>query len=567
MGRILTGQPGRKAAQAALNVWAILACLAACASPGERRAPGMKPGDVWLTIYSPDSKVAKDLGSCLDHRDWVERAGFFSGERREDQRASPDSQRALETLARFGGLGVVTECRTFSLPKGVSECRFADVADLIDPTTVRFVDQTDPQGTRVVEQDFRHDLASQEAILKRSLGRTVEFIDPQRRRHRGALLAHKPSLILRTRRGGIQMITWPRRKNYGDLPQPGRGYTLHLPELPRHLLARPTLAWKLRTRRAGDHDIAVSYQALGLTWCSDYTALLNAEETHTDLSGWVTIANASGARFPRARIKLFAGDVRRFVQRPPPEAMAQDFFGDEDVEEEKPAFEEKPFFEYHLYTLRGRTTLENSQIKQIEFLNVRQVPVEKAYTYDGLVRDWDSEGFVHDVGYGTKCRTTVRTNVELQNREASGLGIPLPGGVVRFAKVDPNDGQQEFIGRESIDHTPRDETVRLYVGDAFDLVGCRVRTHFQAPVHPQVRETFEIELRNHKHQPVTVRVLEHLYRAANWKIEKSSLPFEKLDAQSIAFSLRVPGDGKAKVTYTVAYWWHEWEQGAPEDEF
>ena len=499
----------------------------------------MRPGDMILTVYSPDRELTRHLP-----------AGWHEGK-------PVQSHQLLEAQARYAGLGVVRECRELDLPKRTSEYRFADVAALIDPTTTRFVDQSDPAGTRVLEQSFHYDLANEQSMLKRFVGRPIEFIDTDQRRHRGTLLASGPPLILQTGDGSIEMISYLSEGllDYDDVRAGTR--TFRFAELPKDLVTRPTLSWRVRAQRAGKRPVVLSYQTGGLAWRSDYTALINADDTRIDLTGWVTIANVSGARFANARLKLCAGDVRRFV----PMALAsdggyglgEDFFGDEDAEEG--GFEEKAFFEYHLYTLRGRTTLENNQTKQIEFVNVPAVPVKKVYTYDGLQDPWLFGEFERDETYGVACRKTVRVNLEIENAEAHGLGIPLPGGVVRVHKLDEADGRREFIGEDAIEHTPRDETVRLYIGDAFDIVGERVRTAYEEPRLGQTRETFAIEIRNHKPEPATIVVLEHFYRGVNWKIEKNTLPFTKLDSQSIQFEVAVPANATVKVTYTAFYWW------------
>jgi len=522
----------------ALAIAVLLVRLGAAWSPAGQDTHGMKPGDVLLTIYSANSKVVEHLPFG-----W-----------RED--GPIQSHRLLETQARYAGLGVVKECRAITLPQGVSEYRFADVAAMLDPTTTRFVDQSDPQATRVLEQNFYHDLASERAVLKRFVGRPIEFLDSGNRRHQGVLLAQGPPLILRRHDGSIEMVNYvpTRFSQFGGLRL--TTCTFRFAELPKDLVTRPTLAWRVDARRAGSHDVVLAYQTGGMAWRSDYSAVINAADSRIDLSGWVTIANVSGARYADARLKLFAGDVRRFIPRTLALAsdMGEDFFGDDDGEEDK-GFEEKAFFEYHLYTLRGRTTLENNQTKQIEFVNVPDVPVKKLYTYDGLKQRWLFGEFERDETYGVDCRKTVRVNLEFENEEAANLGIPLPKGIVRVHKRDEADGRREFVGEDEIQHTPRDETVRLYIGDAFDILGERVRKDYKEPKHGQVRETFEIELRNHKPQPITVLVLEHLYRGANWKIEESSQPFGKLDSQSIQFKVNVPANANAKTIYTVLYWW------------
>jgi len=543
----------------------VTAALAAAGQPPAR----LKPGEVALTIYTPYYEDDEDFERNLRYAaSQIEHGGdlddyFF---RDWSDEHPPSTHAVLEAQARYLGLGVVRECRTVALRRGVSECRFADVAAMLDATTTRLVDQTDPEGTAVVEQNFLYDLVNAEALLKRFVDQPVELIDAKGKSHAGTLLSPGPPLMLRTRRGAVETIqtghTRRQARGFFDeyfYPGPARAasrpFTLRFPRLPEGFVTRPTLAWKLEARQPGDHDVVVSYQTGGMAWRADYTAVLSPDETHLDLGGWVTIANVCGARFPNARVKLIAGDVRR-VNTPnlPDLSMAQDFFG---AEEEEPQFEEKAFFEYHLYTLRRTTTLENNQTKQIEFLRAPAVPVKKVYTYDAAVLGdpFFGDAFGRDESYGTKCRRTVRAHVEFENSKGANLGMPLPAGVVRLYKRDEADDALEFLGGDSIGHTPRDETVRLYVGDAFDLIGQRLRKSYEEPDYYHIRESFEIELRNHKPTPVTVFVLEHLYRYVNWKIEKSSLPSKQLDDESVEFALPVPANGKATVSYTVLYSW------------
>ena len=539
---------------------ALLLASALAAHAASARPPTpLKPGEVCLTIYSPYSEESEDFeDDLLDNAAKLDAPDDW----RWGGRGQVSSHAVLETQARHLGLAVVKECRTIALAGGVAECRFSDVAAMLDATTTRLLDQTDPAGTAVLEQNFLFDLVNAEALLKRFIDRPVELTDAKGRRHRGILLSPGPPFILRTRRGAVETI--PYGAEVVPVRRGGRAayleterlpYAVRLPDLPDNFVTRPTLAWKLKTRQAGNHDVVVSYQTGGLAWRCDYTAMLNDDATKLDLSGWVTIANVCGTRFPDARVKLVAGDVHRANPPRLPKHMAQEFFGGD---EEEPQFTEKAFFEYHLYTLQRTTTVENNQTKQIELLNAPGVPVKRVYTYDGAILhdDWWEDGGSQDETYGTECRTSVRAHAELENRKESGLGIPLPGGVVRLYQRDPADGSPEFVGGDAIRHTPRDERLRLYVGNAFDVVGRRVRTSFDLlPGNKQVRESFEIELRNHKPTPITVYALEHLYRGTNWKVEKSSLAHKQLDDRSIEFAVPVPANGKATVAYTVLYWW------------
>ena len=507
-------------------LWAAATLLAAAtlgAAEAPKPADPIKPGDVLLTIYSGD---------------------IIADEVEEKEKKQEEEQ----TGRRERHLAVVRECRTIDLPEGVSVYQFANVAERIEATTLRFVDLTDPLGTRILEQNYHYDLFDADELLKRFLDRPVEFVAKSGRKHTGRLLSRTGPLILRSERGGIEIVGYKRDD----------AYAIHLPEVPKDLTTRPTLAWTVRARKGGKHNVLVSYQADGISWRSDYAVVLSPDDSRMDLNAWVTLSNNSGARFPNARVKLIAGDVRRITSEPERVDRRRGFFDDPG----RPGRElpiEKELFEYHLYSLPRATTLENRQTKQLELVAAADVAVKKVYTYDGVQTDrpwywwWGDQGR-RDETYGTRCRKTVRVNLEFDNTKAAGLGVPLPAGVLRAFKRDDADGSLELIGEDRLDHMPRGETVRLHLGDAFDIVGERVRTDFHRD-YRELDESFKIELRNHKKAPITVEVLEHLYRWRNWKIQKHSMPFAKLDSQSIGFTVPIPANDNATVTYTVHYWW------------
>jgi hypothetical protein len=221
-----------------------------------------------------------------------------------------------------------------------------------------------------------------------------------------------------------------------------------------------------------------------------------------------------------------------------------------------PAFAEKAFGDYHLYTLQRTTTLKNNETKQVELMSAAKVPLRKVYRYDGAggLGYWGGEGY-SDPSYGVDTGDSkVSVVLELDNNEKSGMGMPLPAGKIRVYKRD-DDGSQEFLGEDTLDHTPKDETLKVKVGNAFDVKGERKQTNFVNPTSRSIEETFQITVKNHKKQEVTVRVVEHLYRYSNWKITENSAPFEKQDSRTVEFPVKVPADGKTVVTYTVKYTW------------
>jgi len=278
-----------------------------------------------------------------------------------------------------------------------------------------------------------------------------------------------------------------------------------------------------------------------------------------DFSGWVTIQNNSGATYKDAEIKLIVGDVRR-VSAP---RMKMSAMGEEMAYvKERPGsqFAEKEFFEYHLYTLQRPSTVKDNSSKQIElFTPVSEAPLEKTFVYygntDALYYSYGSSA-IQDRNYGITTNKKVDIYLEFLNKKENKLGMPLPAGRIRVYKKDEADGSLEFVGEDRIDHTPKDERVRIKLGSAFDIVGERKQTNFQTNYDRNwIRESFEIRVRNHKKEQVTVKVKEILYRWANWKIEQSSHKFEKEDARTVCFPVTIKPDGEEVITYTVLYTW------------
>jgi hypothetical protein len=330
-----------------------------------------------------------------------------------------------------------------------------------------------------------------------------------------------------------------------------------LPELPDGLLTRPTLAWKLHSKKAGKQDCEISYLTGGMSWSADYVMVTSAKDDQMDLNAWVTINNNSGGVFQDAKLKLVAGDVHRATTGMDMSAvLARSSMAGFTKEEQ--GFSEKSFFEYHLYTLGRPTTLMNNETKQIEMASAAQVPLKKFFVYDGAANPYyqDYNDYTRtDPNYGTAGQKKVWVMLEFKNSKDNNLGLPLPKGRVRVYKKDTDDSL-EFIGEDQIDHTPKDEKVRIKMGNAFDVVGERTRTNFQSDGSRRwFQETFEIKIRNHKEESIQVNVAEHLYRWTNWKILESSHKFTKKDAQNIEFLVIVPKDGETVVTYTVKYSW------------
>ncbi len=452
--------------------------------------------------------------------------------------------RATEVTVYNSNLGLIKQTREFDLKAGVGELRVDDVAANIDPTSVHFKSLPDPDAVRVLEQDFRYDLASPEAVLNRYLGREVTL---EREVGRdggktesitGVLLSNSGGRVIES--GGRILIDPP-------------GHPV-LKALPEGLTTKPTLVWTVEAKRGGRQKGEISYLTAGLSWSADYVLVVDKTDSRADLTAWTTIVNNSGATYKDARLKLVAGDVHR---APTPLTRRFALAMGAMAKTGGPAMQEQPFFEYHIYTPARRTTLADNSSKQVEMASAQGVAVKKLFVYDGAGgQSWyGGDAGNWDPDYGTEGNKKVGVYFEFKNSAASGLGIALPKGRVRVYKAD-GDGSLQLAGEDSIDHTPKDETVRVKMGDAFDVVGERKRVDYSSDTkRRRFEESFEIRVRNHKDASVDVAVIERLYRWSGWKIVKASSKWIKKDAQTVEFPVTVPKDGEAVVDYTVRYDW------------
>ncbi len=425
---------------------------------------------------------------------------------------------------------VVRQARQMGFEAGVNTVKFTDVAAAIDPTSVNFKCLSEPGAISILEQNYEYDLVNAESLLKRYIDRDVTVIiggsgaDAAREMSGKLLATVGGEYILASDTGGIEVVNGSRVEE------------ISLKELPEDLVTRPTLVWLANAKEAGEKLCQVTYTTEQINWKADYSAVLSDDETSLDFSGWVTIDNKSGATYKDAALKLIAGDVRRIT---PPEPR---YGGEMMLYANKAAapggFEEKAFMEYHMYTLGRKSTINNNQVKQIEFIEPAiGVVAKKLFIYN---RQENPE--------------KIQVKIEFENTEENKLGIALPKGKVRVFKKDPADENLEFVGEDEIDHTPRKEKLLLYIGNAFDIVpeykmldskrGPRTRT-----------ETHQVELRNRKDTPIEVCVDEKFMKWANWQITDNSLPFEKYDAYTARFKVKIAADSTETVKYTVRQWW------------
>jgi hypothetical protein len=471
---------------------------------------------------------------------------------------------------------VVRENIPLSLKPGVNPIQFDQATIHLEPDSVMLRDPSGKVNLSILEQSFRADVASQGLLLYHYEGQTIDFLVI----HNGEETT-VPGKIIRSgytpNTAGMQRYgqAFAMRQNVMGHWQQGAGSPLievdgqlrfALPGLPlfpaldTDAILRPTLNWSIYADRSATIEAELSYITGGMSWEAAYN-LVSPEKSDTiDIVGWVTMDNQSGKTFAEAAIKLMAGDVSK-LQPEQQRYRAEAGLG-RAVSAPAPEVTEKAFDEYHLYTLPLPVTLRNRETKQVEFLRATGIPSKTVYVYNGAdlghqrYRGWSDDQFRNQRDYGTLSNPRVWVFREFKNTKENGLGIPLPRGRVRFYREDAADNRLEFTGENTIDHTPRDETVRVYTGDAFDIVGERIRTDYQLERNnEEMEESFQITLRNRKDEPVEVQVHERLYRWLNWKIVESSLPYDRIDSRNIVFTVTLEPGEETMMSYTVRYNW------------
>jgi len=458
-----------------------------------------------------------------------------------------------------------------NLQAGENRVQFTDTTAFLEPTSVILRDASGKRSLRILEQNYRADPVSSQLLLSLNEGKTLDFVVQS-----GDKTEIVQGKIIRSGYLPTPPQSWnpyngwqapalnlePIVEVNGKLRMGLPGIPL-FPTFPNDTILKPTLSWVLETDQPGEMNAEFSYVTSQLTWNADYNLVAPEQGDVLDIVGWVSIRNLSGKAFDNAHIKLMAGEVNKL----PPGQFAMDSLqrafggGVGGMLGPAPQVTEKPFEEYHLYELHRPTTMHDQETKQVEFVRAAGVKSERIYVYDGAkidenqYRGWNPDMVRQNSEYGTQSNPDVWVMREFVNSEANHLGIPLPAGRLRFYRQD-TDGQLEFTGENEIKHTPRDETIRAFTGSAFDIKGERRRTDYHIDQGQRwVDEAFEIKLRNHKKDSAVVRVVEHLYRGANWDIVEKSSTYLKTDAQTIEFQVQVPPDSEKTVTYKAHYTW------------
>jgi hypothetical protein len=463
-------------------------------------------------------------------------------------------------------LALVREERTINLLKGTNRILIPDIPATIDGASLHFSSLTDPFAVKVIEQNYQYDLVHQAKLLEKYIGKEVEFIRTDNESKKDY-----------TVKGKLLATGWQPQPNYtpygGNAPYYMAGQMiaeingkieiapegrLTLPALPEGLILKPQLEWLVTNSKEGQHKTEISYLAGQLTWSCNYVALLDAHDTQIDLTGWVTIINNCGTSFKNAGLKLVAGDVNLVKEEQNAYPMAKSMrMMDEAAGAAQ--FQQKELFEYKLYSLQRKTDISNNETKQIELTSAKDVSAKKVFIYDGLSSQWrywsNNYSYREQGSFGQQSNNKIGVFVIFKNEEKTGLGIALPKGKVRVYKRD-DDGKEQFVGEDEIDHTPKDEEIKLYLGNAFDIVGEHTQQNFRVVVSGHVvDETFEIKVRNHKSESVEVMVYEHPWRWNEWDITRSNANWEKVDQTTIKFPVKLKKDEEKVITYTIRYNW------------
>ncbi|MBW1720206.1 MAG: DUF4139 domain-containing protein [Deltaproteobacteria bacterium] len=443
-------------------------------------------------------------------------------------KSTVDDQVAVQVTVYNSNLGLIKDTRKIALPLGEGELRFMDVASHIMPVTVHAKSLNRPDDFSVLEQNYEYDLMNADKLLDKYVGKKIKLMNWNEFQDREEVVE---ATLLSNNKGQIYKIN---DEIYLGHP----GYKV-LPEIPENLIAKPTLTWLYNNKSKNTHELEVSYLTKNINWKADYIVVLNKDDTSADISGWVSLDNRSGATYKNATLKLVAGEVHRVKEERHEDRVyamaARDKAG---VQQ----FEEKPFFEYHIYDLQRKTTIKDNQTKQVSLFEAIGARTQKELLVYGM------KGYFTRRYRDQDPKQQVNVYVKFKNSQDNSLGMPLPAGIMRLYKQDI-DKSLQFIGEDKIEHTPKDEEVRLKVGETFDVVAERIQTDYRQITTRLHESEWEITLKNHKEEDITVGIVEPLF--GNWEVISNNYPYKKVDAFTIRFDVTVPNDGEVKVKYRV----------------
>ena len=448
---------------------------------------------------------------------------------------------------------LVRESVPLQLNAGVNQFNFEGATSFVEPDSVVLRDPLGRVRLSILEQNYRTDIASQQNLLRAYEGKQIEFQTAPGKIVTGRVIRAGGAMYGSNSYSGETIVEIDGKIQFG---LPG---TPIFPALQNEALLKPALNWLLQSDRAAQVDAEISYITGGMSWEASYNVVAPENGDLVDIIGWITLQNHSGHTFENARLQLMAGEVNKITNANEFAYKARAADMAESAPVAGQVATEKAFDEYHLYTLERPSTVENGEIKQVEFLRGTGVPSKRIYIYEGymlpeyLRSNWEYQFQQPNIGMTSNKQVYIMR--EFRNSEASHLGIPLPKGRMRFYRRD-TDGSLQFVGENVISHTPKDELVRVYTGNAFDITAERTRTDFHVESGQRwIDESYQVKLRNHKKEPVTVQVVEHMYRCDNWQITMKSLGYTKKDSHTVEFAAKIAPDGEQLVTYTVHYTW------------
>jgi len=446
-------------------------------------------------------------------------------------------------------LAVVRETIPLDLKAGENALNFNKATALVLPDSVVLRDPAAKHEFSILEQSYRNDPVSQGLLLSQFEGQTLEFRtiypDGKVEKVQGKVIrsGYLPGGELQD---PIIEVDGKLRFSLPGQPQ--------FPALGDDSILKPTLGWRLDAEAPAKFDAQLSYLTSGFSWSASYNLVAPEKGDTVTLAGWITVVNHSGTAFDKAKVKLVAGDVN--VVQPMLDKVTSSRAAPLAGGMEKAKVEEKAFDDFHLYSLPRTLTIRDKETKQIEFLRSPEVKAVKRYVYDPASQYRFYGGVNFNSLEGTKFSKDISINWEFKNSEENGLGVPLPAGRVRFYRTDDKDGNLEFVGENNIDHTPQNEQLSIYTGNAFDLVGERKITNFQVKEREHwMKETIEITLKNRSKEPKEITAREHLWRWSNWKIEDASMESVKKDSHTIEFTAKLAPDEVKTITYTAHYTW------------
>jgi hypothetical protein len=448
------------------------------------------------------------------------------------QSTSLTDQTDLSVTVYNSDIALVRDVRDLRLPGGTFDLQFMDIAATVNPATVHFRSLTQPGAVGVLEQNYEYDLLEPDKLLRKYVGRDVTLVrvrqeggTTREEEVRARLLSYNNGPVWQI---GTEIVTGLHADH------------IRFPELPGNLHSRPTLIWTLQNSGTTAHRVEASYLAGKLSWNADYVLTVGRNDRTADLDGWVTLTNGSGTAFNNARLQLVAGDLNRVRQQLEKRMEMADSAA---ARATAPPMQQQAFSEYHLYTLGRRTTINHNETKQVSMLTGTGVPTSKRYVVNGQAHYYRNAGHP-----GAPLKDVVQVFYQFENDQKGGLGMPMPAGTIRVYQADSNDGVH-FVGEDRISHTPKDETINIRIGSAFDVVCERRQTDFRKIAANVYELEYDITLRNHKADGVSVEVNEPI--GGTWEMLRSSHKWTKTDAWASQFMVPVTADGTAVLSYRV----------------